>query len=56
MKVLLTVLTGIALLFWYFAVFEGVLWAFYVEILLAAVLIPLWIRFERRRYRPRKRS
>lgn len=55
MRAFLIVLTGIALLLWYFAMFEGVLWAFYVEILLAAAIIPLWIRFEKRRYRSRKR-
>ena len=48
MRVLLIVLTGVASLLWYFAMFEGVLWAFYVEILLAAVIIPLWIRFEKK--------
>lgn len=56
MRALLTTLSGITLIFWYLAVFGGELWAFYVTTALAAVLIPLWIRFERRRYRPRKRS
>lgn len=56
MRWLLILLTGVTLVFWYYAMFEGRLWAFYVVVALAAVLIPLWIRFEKRRYRPRKRS
>lgn len=56
MRGLLIFLTGVTLVFWYYAMFEGVLWAFYAVIAIAAVLIPLWIRFEKRRHRPRKRS
>lgn len=55
MRALLTVLAGVVLLLWYFAMFEGVLWAFYVEIALATIAIPLWIRFERRGARIRRR-
>ena len=56
MRVLLIVLTGVTLVFWYIAVFGGVLWSFYVTTALAVALIPLWIRYERRYSRPRKRT